>query len=108
MRRWPRSGRSAGYEGPLHPRSARAHLDVIHSYIEPRNPVAARRVIARIRVAAVWSCSVYARPDATGVSKRARIERLRNPGRPTHAATSPWVSQALNLGYALSFFGLHI
>jgi len=31
---------------------ALAHLDVIHSYIEPRNPVAAQRVIARIRAAA--------------------------------------------------------
>jgi plasmid stabilization system protein ParE len=31
---------------------ALAHLDVIHSYIEPRNPIAARRVIARIRAAA--------------------------------------------------------
>jgi plasmid stabilization system protein ParE len=31
---------------------ALAHLDAIHSYIEPRNPVAAQRVIARIRAAA--------------------------------------------------------
>jgi plasmid stabilization system protein ParE len=30
---------------------ALAHLDVIHSYIEPRNPAAARRVITRIRAA---------------------------------------------------------
>jgi toxin ParE1/3/4 len=31
---------------------ALTHLDAIHSYIEPRNPVAAQRVIARIRAAA--------------------------------------------------------
>ena len=31
---------------------ALAHLDAIHSYIEPRNPNAAQRVIARIRAAA--------------------------------------------------------
>lgn len=31
---------------------ALAHLDTIHSYIEAHNPVAAQRVIARIRAAA--------------------------------------------------------
>jgi toxin ParE1/3/4 len=31
---------------------ALTHLDAIHSYIEPRNPLAAQRVIARIRAAA--------------------------------------------------------
>ena len=51
MARRPPFGKSAVYE-VRYTLDALAHLDTIHSYIEAHNPVAAQRVIARIRAAA--------------------------------------------------------